>query len=64
MQVGERDFFFVYYSTHYKLREARGAFYKMCERDNLARNSFTSLAVFAFSARESLDFCSLKDTIL
>ena len=64
MQVGERDFFLCMIALTDKLREARSAFYKMCERDNLARNSFTSLAVFAFSARESLDFCSLKDTIL
>lgn len=63
-KLGNGIFFLCIIALTNKLREARGAFYKMCERDNLARNSFTSLAVFAFSARESLDFCSLKDTIL
>ena len=63
--LGNGDFFFLcMIALTDKLHEVRSAFYKMCERGNLARNSFTSLAVFAFSARESLDFCSLKDTIL
>ena len=62
--LGNGDFFLCMIALTDKLHKVRCAFYKMCERDDFARNSFTSLAVFAFSARESLDFCSLKDTIL